>query len=665
MKKSHPSKRSLVIVERRTLSLDFCFDEPDDGQKIKKMRMLDTSGNTETLTHIISANDPLDKANSTTHHRDSQAEPSLNKNLNCRVGDKEEVGAEGSDEIEAACSDIKGLKDKGEQQTEAAYKTNKGDFTQSVAAPQAASDRRRENDKFEQVTTSSLSKDKPTTAPHTKTQQAPKPIPSPAQEANTTEPANLLIHTRQCHLCVFPPTTFSELILHYAAAHNITIPKTAKYLHLQPDLDNVDDVCQMCDRKYKSRATFISHLQKMHKIQCSSAKVAPIPTSSKVPTVHENLNNKVLPATASSKSPDATSSFTAPSSDQNSATPTAPNAVQKNKKATPASNIKKNDSPTSKKAQAKSATSSSTTQNDSDAFAVKFLLEDGLLNSSVSTSPSRSPTQSLSPAEASSPAIAPQSAMQRNFVALYPDLLDPHNYCKCCKKTFSSKHVYRNHCKTAHSIPLPDPNDPNFFCYVCNLKNPDLFTYRKHMSKVHRMNGFPKMVDIKCHHCRNTFTNERKYSEHLKKVAQWEQEIQLMEKRPTPMWDEPSLHCSKCLKTFETDKSYKGHLRYFHGMSATKYYKRLQEVENDHNQSNKALDRENADKDHFFCFACRKDFFDKYQFDQHLKETHKLRLSNTSISNLKIAPSPQVFAKPLDPTLYYFMMRGVGQANSN
>lgn len=178
------------------------------------------------------------------------------------------------------------------------------------------------------------------------------------------------------------------------------------------------------------------------------------------------------------------------------------------------------------------------------------------------------------------------------------------------------------------------------------------------------MKGFPDMFDIQCHHCEQIFADEKKYSAHLKQVAKKEEEKREYESRPLPLWDEPTFHCSKCLKTFASDNSYKAHLRSVHRMSA-KYHKNLQIAQKTNSQNNEVVDAENANKDHFFCFACRRDFYDKLEFDQHLKEKHNLNLTMSSIDSLKIAPSPPVFAKPLDPTLYYFMMKDIGQAHSH
>lgn len=123
MKKSQPSKRTVVIVERRKLPLDFSFNAPSDGQKIKKMRMLNTRADAATLTHIISTNDALNKENLTISHCDSQT----NKYTKHRV--EEDVEIERLGDTDVANSDIEvdieGLDDEERQQIEAASKAKR------------------------------------------------------------------------------------------------------------------------------------------------------------------------------------------------------------------------------------------------------------------------------------------------------------------------------------------------------------------------------------------------------------------------------------------------------------------------------------------------------------------------------------------------------------
>lgn len=460
--------------------------------------------------------------------------------------------------------------------------------------------------------------------------------------------------------------SFLGLRMHYLSAHDITVPKSAKRPDLQPDPDNTDYFCQMCQKKYKNRVTFAAHLKVLHNIRCPYVDPPPVTIKSKDAAVLEDLSTKLLDsesAIVNSTDPNATPSLTPPSTVQSN-TNLAATKKSKRKSATLAS--KK--APTSSKAETKTVISALKIQNDTSDFAVKFFIKDGQMNRTVST---RTPPPTLKPSElelqaiAPSPVIiAPQPTMQRDLVAPYPDLLDPNYYCRCCDKTFSKKDIYRKHCRVAHTLPLPDRNDSNFFCYVCNLKSPDLFTYQKHMSKIHLMKGFPAMFDIQCYHCDNTYADAKRYNAHLAKVAKKLERIQLVEKRPPLTWDEPSFHCSKCLKTFDDDQKYKAHLRSYHGMTAKKYHENIQNILMEGSHSNEVLDKKDAHQEHFFCFACRKDFFNKHEFHQHIKEAHKLNLSNACVENLKIASSPNMFPEPLDPTFYYSMMKGACQFGS-
>lgn len=186
MKKSQPSKRKLVIVEARKLELDFCFDASEDGQNIKKMRMLDTNTKAETLTHIISTNDALDKTNSTINRRDSQADPLLSDSLAHRV--EKEANVKGTDEGDVAHGDteidIEGVDVEEDKQTEATSKTNTNDLAQSAATTEAASGDQEENGKVEESTTPDLS-----TTESTSTKEKATLLPNPTQAANTRKRA--------------------------------------------------------------------------------------------------------------------------------------------------------------------------------------------------------------------------------------------------------------------------------------------------------------------------------------------------------------------------------------------------------------------------------------------------------------------------------------------
>lgn len=479
-------------------------------------------------------------------------------------------------------------------------------------------------------------------------------------------------HQYQCHLCVESRPDFFQLTLHYHSAHNLTIPMIARFPQLQPDPDNINNYCQMCDRHYKHRATYLAHLKKMHRMSVSNARAAPIPQiTPKIPLLAaliEKIGTKVLvfDSEAYNKSRSATPSLTPPSSN---AAPAAPSDERNNIPTIPVNDSQSNTtlSTSSSTTQTETATPTGTVQNED--VALKFAIKDGLTTGTASSAPS-SPTTPITSKQQSPVAIAPNSeitlisALQPDPVAPYPDLQDPNYYCKCCNKTLSTRTLYLRHCRQKHELPLPDPDDPDFFCKVCNMKSPDLFTYRKHLGEFHQMKKFPEMVNIDCYHCKKTYANEKSYGAHLRNVAKKEKEFQLFQERPSPIWDDPNFHCIKCLKRFEADYRYKAHLRSVHGMSA-KSFEENNSVQNDGDNSDEILDTgEDAIKDHFFCFACRKEYFDKLKYHHHLKEAHTLDLGDAVIDTLRIASSPQTFAKPLDPTLYYFIMKSIGLVHS-
>ncbi|EPB87479.1 hypothetical protein HMPREF1544_05673 [Mucor circinelloides 1006PhL] len=646
------------------------------------MRMLDTDAETKTLTHIIRVSDTLNKRNLTNNHRDNRLNPTtinyLKQNV---VVEEEEVDIEGLHESSTdddSIIDVEKIDDEKDQQTEATPKSNQDDLIQSVAALQVAGDHQRKDDKVEKPTASDLDIDEPPLSPPPPTTKEAKAMPASTQKVDTAKPVvnaqsiattstvnvsngSDINHQHQCHLCVESRPDFFQLTLHYHSAHNLTIPTIARFPQLQPDPDNINNYCQMCDRHYKHRATYLAHLKKMHRMSVSKARPVLIPqTAPKIPLLAaliENIGTKVLlfDSEAYNKSRSATPSLTPPSSN---AAPAAPSDEQNNIPTIPANESQNNTtlSASSSTTETETATPTSTVQNE-DA-ALKFARKDSLATGTVSSAPS-SPTAPITSKQQSLVAIAPSSE-----IAPYPDLQDPNYYCKCCNRTLSTRTLYLRHCRQMHDLPLPDPDDPNFFCKVCNMKSPDLFTYRKHLGEFHQMKKFPEMVDIDCYHCQKTYANEKSYGAHLRNVAKKEKELQLFEERPSPIWDDPNFHCRKCLKRFEADYRYKAHLRSVHGMSV-KSFKENNSVQNDGDHSDKIMNTgEDAIKDHFFCFACRKEYFDKLKYHRHLKEVHTLDLDDAVIDTLRIASSPRMFAKPLDPTLYYFIMKGIGLVHS-
>lgn len=191
MKKAQSPKDAVVIIERRKLPLDFYFETLRDGQKIKKLRMLDTDAETETLTHIIRVGDTLNKGNLTNNHRDNRLNPTTINYLKQNV-EEEEVDIEGLHESSTdddSIIDVEIIDDEKDQQTEATPKSNQDDLVQTVAALQVAGDHQGKNDKVEKPTTSDLDKDEPPLSPPppTTTKEA-KAMPASTQKVDTAKP---------------------------------------------------------------------------------------------------------------------------------------------------------------------------------------------------------------------------------------------------------------------------------------------------------------------------------------------------------------------------------------------------------------------------------------------------------------------------------------------
>lgn len=128
--------------------------------------------------------------------------------------------------------------------------------------------------------------------------------------------------------------------------------------------------------------------------------------------------------------------------------------------------------------------------------------------------------------------------------SISPDPSDPNNYCRSCRKTFSSRSTYRQHLFAVHNVELrtkldkkttpnlaiiPDPNDPNQHCRTCLKTFSRKDTCNQHLVRVHntetrfRIRTTPNHAIIpdpsdpkrRCRSCQKTFTTKYHFYQHL------------------------------------------------------------------------------------------------------------------------------------------------------
>jgi hypothetical protein len=83
-------------------------------------------------------------------------------------------------------------------------------------------------------------------------------------------------------------------------------------------------------------------------------------------------------------------------------------------------------------------------------------------------------------------------------LSVIPDLDDPNNYCKSCKKSSSTKTNYRTYLKNLHNLTtkkrpaknpniIPDKSYPNTHRASCNFNCSSRQVYTRHLKNIHNM----------------------------------------------------------------------------------------------------------------------------------------------------------------------------------
>lgn len=83
-------------------------------------------------------------------------------------------------------------------------------------------------------------------------------------------------------------------------------------------------------------------------------------------------------------------------------------------------------------------------------------------------------------------------------LVLYPDPLDPNFYCRVCNRTSKTLRLYRRHCKTVHRMELYhrsilnpsatiDINSPNRYCAQCQRQYSSKSAYAYHLQAIHHL----------------------------------------------------------------------------------------------------------------------------------------------------------------------------------
>lgn len=211
-----------------------------------------------------------------------------------------------------------------------------------------------------------------------------------------------------------------------------------------------------------------------------------------------------------------------------------------------------------------------------------------------------------------------------------PDLDDPNNHCRVCKKTFHRLGVYRSHMKKVHKMKLkrlvgvdkdrlhivPDEDDPNNYCKSCERTFPSRALYRTHLTQSHKMKVKPALKSM-----------------HVVEDA-----------NDLPEIDDPNFYCRVCDKTLESRKYYRHHITFVHRIM-------LQPLKRKNQQEDLQPDENDPEK---YCQVCELFLSSAHNFYRHLTTIHKMTINKPAKkpkkSTLAIEDGPQ--PDPQDPNFF-------------
>ncbi|KAL9556245.1 hypothetical protein MBANPS3_001970 [Mucor bainieri] len=170
-----------------------------------------------------------------------------------------------------------------------------------------------------------------------------------------------------------------------------------------------------------------------------------------------------------------------------------------------------------------------------------------------------------------------------------PDVNDPNFYCQSCEKKMASKCTFRAHLMLVHSIfqsasrkksrSKPNVNDPNKYCRACQKTYPSKSRYRMHLRLVHQM-ALPSLKrdtnstdlpdpynsDHYCSVCMKTYASLTAYRYHCKLVHFMSMNhASIVNPDAEININDPDLYCAQCERSF-TGNYFKKHLRVVHNI---------------------------------------------------------------------------------------------------
>ncbi|KAG2206361.1 hypothetical protein INT46_002669 [Mucor plumbeus] len=424
-------------------------------------------------------------------------------------------------------------------------------------------------------------------------------IPSNQIFSKAAAPSNIPYHYK-CRYCGEKKPEFSLLLEHLESVHNFEFNGISiKNIKLEPDVQDPNHSCRTCERKFKSRISYRTHLRKVHSILMKPIDVLPKHnTTSTDPDLYCNLCH-----TSYYNQSYIQHHFRSVHSD------ILPKLNNTDSHCIPLHDVKP------------------TMSNLLDKVCCE-ICKVAYKNEEIHGTHCNRHSDLTKP----NPITINLSDNSKESEEIEPDINDPNNYCRACDKTFTKRWGFKCHLQSAHSIKIPSksrtnvdsgftvPNidDPNHYCRVCIYKFQCRTYYRHHLRLKHKltirlMRAYPDPdaagFQLNCRVCKSPFNSIDVYRKHCVQYhgMSLEASASIIDAH------DPNFNCAMCDIRYETKSDFAEHLR--------KVHKERRRDRQKFPNPDATIDMFDPN---FYCAVCDKHLFQRITFVVHLENVHDL-----------------------------------------
>ncbi|KAK4509824.1 uncharacterized protein ATC70_007128 [Mucor velutinosus] len=215
----------------------------------------------------------------------------------------------------------------------------------------------------------------------------------------------------------------------------------------------------------------------------------------------------------------------------------------------------------------------------------------------------------------------------RHF-SLKPDVHDPNYYCKACERRYGTRLLFKKHLRLTHKmvlaqptqnqLPIPvmsSPTEPVYYCNACNLSIKEYMNYLTHIRSHHSKLGIKHITakpdiyepNYYCKACEMAYSSKRKYRTHLRSIHNITVR-KITAQIPAVNTTESEYYCSACNTTVFDYSTYVAHITTQHPRSRIKHF----HVKPDIHDPN------------YYCSACEKTYPSKSSYKSHFTVIHNI-----------------------------------------